>query len=157
MSHELDGIDRRILNDLQRDARLTTAALAERVGLSSTPCWRRVKRLEEEGFILGYVALLDPKKIGFPDSVIAQVTLEKHRNVDLDRFVGEVLNIPRVQEAYLVAGEGDYWLRVAVAGSEDYERLLTQQLLRIEGVTNVRSVYILKQVKFTTEYPVEGP
>jgi Lrp/AsnC family leucine-responsive transcriptional regulator len=151
---EIDTIDRKILYELQQNARLSNSELADRVGLSTTPCWRRVKRLEEQGVISGYVALVDPKKVGLHDSVIAQVTLEKHQDVELDKFVEQIVRIPEVLEAYLVAGEGDYWLRVAVRGSADYEQFLTGRLLRIPGVSHVKSVYILKQVKYTTEIPI---
>ncbi len=151
---EIDDLDREILRELQRNGRQSAATLAEKVGLSATPAWRRVKRLEDEGIIQGYVGLLDPKKVGFGDSVIAQVTLEKHQDVELDHFVEQIRDILEILEAYLVAGEGDYWLRVAVEGSEDYERFLTKRLLRIKGIAHVKSVYILKQVKYTTALPV---
>lgn len=151
---KLDEIDRRILRELQQDGRLSNAALAEKVGLSATPCWRRVKRLEDEGYILGYVALVNPQKVGLADSVFAQVTLEKHQGMALASFGEEVQRMPEVLDAFVVAGEADYWLRVAVPNSAGYEQFLSQKLLKVPGVSHVHSAYVLKQVKYMADLPI---
>ena len=152
---ELDDMDRRILGELQRNARLTNAELAERVGLSPTPCWRRVKRLEEEGVILRYVAVLDAAKIGVPDSVFLQVTLEKHQPGVLDGFVERIKALDEVPVAYLMAGDYDYLLRVAVSGSAAYEHFLKDKLLAIPGISHLKSAYALSQVKYSTTLPLK--
>lgn len=151
----LDKMDRKILRALQSDGRLSNAALAERVGLSPTPCWRRVKKLEDEGFITGYTALVDPVKLSLADSVFAQVTLEKHQGVALDDFAEQVKAMPEVVDAFVVAGQADYWLRVVVPNSAGYENFLSNKLLKVPGVAHVHSAYVLKQVKYMSELPIQ--
>jgi Lrp/AsnC family leucine-responsive transcriptional regulator len=133
-SRDLDEIDRKILRALQMEARLTTSELAGRVGVSPSPCWTRVKRLEEAGYITGYVALLDQEKLGFPDTVLVEVTLERHEEEVLDRFGRALAGLPEVLEAYLTTGEYDYLIKVAVAGTTGYERFLREKLYRIPGI-----------------------
>ena len=120
----LDDLDRKILRELQANGRLTNAQLAERVGLSASPCWQRVKRLEDDGYITGYTALLDQKRLGLPDTVIIEVTLERHDDEVLERFGRALTDLPEVLEAYLTTGEYDYFIKVAIAGTEGYERFL---------------------------------
>src|SRR5215813_5649946 len=110
----LDEIDRKILRALQQDARLTTAQLADRIGLSTTPCWNRLKRLETQGYIDGYVALLNQDKLGLPETVIIEVTLDRHDEEMLERFGQLLTNLPEVIEAYLTTGDYDYVVKVAV-------------------------------------------
>ncbi len=146
-NRDLDEIDRKILRALQMEARLTTSELAGRVGVSPSPCWTRVKRLEEAGYITGYVALLDQEKLGFPDTVLVEVTLERHDEEVLDRFGRALAELPEVLEAYLTTGEYDYLIKVAVAGTTGYERFLREKLYRIPGIRHSRSSFALRCLK----------
>jgi Lrp/AsnC family leucine-responsive transcriptional regulator len=143
----LDDLDRAILRELQNNARLSNAELAERVGLSPSPCWQRVRRLEENGFIEGYVAVLDQKLLGVPDTVIIEVTIERHEEDALEKFGRALINLPEVLEAYLTTGEYDYFVKVAVAGTEGYERFLRERLYRIPGIRHTRSCFTLRCLK----------
>lgn len=143
----LDDIDRGILRELQANARLSNADLAERIGLSASPCWQRVKRLEDTGYIEGYVAVLDQKRLGLPDTVIIEVTLEKHDDEGLERFGRALTGLPEVLEAYLTTGEYDYFVKVAVDGTEGYERFLREHLYRIPGIRHTRSCFALRCLK----------
>lgn len=144
---ELDPADRRILRALQQDARLTISQIAERVGLSTTPCWNRLKRLEGGGYIDGYVALLNQEKLGLPETVIIEVTLERHDEDELERFGRTLKDLPEVLEAYLTTGEYDYFIKVAVAGTAGYERFLREKLYRIPGIRHSRSSFALRCLK----------
>jgi Lrp/AsnC family transcriptional regulator, leucine-responsive regulatory protein len=143
----LDEIDRRILRTLQEDARLSNVDLAQRVGLSASPCWQRVKRLEEEGVIAGYITILDQKKLGRPDTVMIEVTLERHDDEAIERFGKALTALPEVLEAYLTAGGYDYFIKVAVDGTEGYERFLRERLYKIRGVRQTRSSFTLRCLK----------
>ena len=143
----IDDLDRAILRELQTNARISNAELAERVGLSASPCWQRVKRLEDAGYIEGYMAILDQKRLGFPDTVIIEVTLEKHDDEVLERFGQALTNLPEVLEAYLTTGEYDYFVKVAVDGTEGYERFLRERLYRIPGIRHTRSCFALRCLK----------
>ncbi|MGF3023645.1 Lrp/AsnC family transcriptional regulator [Methylobacterium aquaticum] len=145
--HRLDEIDRRILGALRADGRLTIAALAERVGLSQSPCWTRLRRLEEAGLIRDYVAVLDHRALGIPDVVFIEVTLDKHDDSVLEAFGSEILRIPEVLEVHLVTGEYDYMIKVAVSGTAHYERFLREKLYRIRGIRQSRSVFALRTLK----------
>ena len=114
---KIDETDRKILRALRADGRLTNLKLAEQVGLSPTPCWNRVRALEEAGVIEGYAALLNQKALGLPDTVMIEVTLEHHDDDTLARFGNEITRLPEVVEAFLVTGEYDYLIKVAVAGT----------------------------------------
>lgn len=149
-SRTLDEADRRILRALQQDARLTTAQLAEKAGLSATPCWNRLKRLESSGYIEGYVALLNQEKLGFPDTVIIEVTLDRHDEEILERFGRLLTDLPEVIEAYLTTGEYDYLVKVAVEGTSGYERFLREKLYRIPGIRHSRSSFALRCLKRQT-------
>jgi Lrp/AsnC family leucine-responsive transcriptional regulator len=143
----LDDLDRCILRELQANARISNADLAERVGLSASPCWQRVKRLEDSGYIEGYVAVLDQKRLGLPDTVIIEVTLEKHDDEVLARFGRALTDLPEVLETYLTTGEYDYFVKVAVDGTEGYERFLRERLYRIPGIRHTRSCFALRCLK----------
>ncbi len=143
----LDDLDRKILRELQGDARLSNTELAQRVGLSASPCWTRVKRLEQAGYIQEYVAVLDQGQLGFPDTVIIEVTLEKHDDEILERFSKALIALPEVLEAYLTTGEYDYFIKVAIAGTEGYERFLRDRLYRIPGIRHTRSCFALRCLK----------
>jgi Lrp/AsnC family transcriptional regulator, leucine-responsive regulatory protein len=146
-AHRLDEIDRRILRALQQDARQTTAQLAERIGLSTTPCWNRLKRLETQGYIDGYIALLNQAKLGLPETVLIEVTLDRHDEEVLERF-GELLaELPEVIEAYLTTGDYDYLVKVAVESTAGYERFLREKLYRIPGIRHTRSSFALRSLK----------
>lgn len=143
----LDAVDRRILSALRNDGRLTMNELAEKVGLSPSPCWTRVKRLEASGTITGYSAVLDHAVLGMSDMVLVEITLDRHDETLLDRFGEALIRMPEVLETYLVTGEYDYLIKVAVAGTEDYERFLRERLYRIEGIRSSRSVFALRTLK----------
>jgi Lrp/AsnC family transcriptional regulator, leucine-responsive regulatory protein len=151
---ELDEIDRRILFELQKNGRLTIGELAEKVNTSSSPCWRRVKQLEETGIIARYVALVDPNAIGLPVTVFTNVSLEKKSHNSLEDFESQVVTWPEVMECYLMTGDADYGLRVVVPDLSAYERFLMQRLVRVSGVSNVKSFFVLRRVKYHTELPL---
>jgi len=143
----MDAIDRKILRALTRQARLTNAELAEEVGLSPSPCWTRVKRLEHSGVIRGYHAELDQAALGLPDTVFLEVMMERHDETQLARFEEAVLAIPEVLECWLVTGEYDYVLKAAVGGTAGYEALLREKIYRLPGVRHTRTAFTLRCLK----------
>jgi Lrp/AsnC family leucine-responsive transcriptional regulator len=122
MTEELDAIDRRILGVLQKDSRITNAELSERVNLSASACHRRVQRLEEDGFIAAYVALLDARKMGRPTTVFVEITLQSQAEELLDAFEREVARIPDILECHLMAGTADYLIKIMAEDTEDFAR-----------------------------------
>lgn len=144
---DLDAIDRKILRELQRDARISNVKLAERIGLSPTPCWNRVRALESAGFISGYVAILDQTSLGVPDTVIIEVTLDRHDHEVLERVGQQLADLPEVIEAYLVSGDYDYFIKVVVAGTDGYESFLRNRLYKIPGIRHSRSMFTLRCLK----------
>ena len=150
----LDAADRRILAELQRDASLSTAEVAERVGLSQAPCWRRIKRLKDDGVIEAVVALAAAKPLGLGVTVYATVTLEQHSEAATSGFERAVLAAPEVLECAAITGDRDYWMKVVVADIEDYDRFLTHRLLHLKFVRSVNSRFVLRQIKRTTALPV---
>ena len=150
-----DIIDVRILNVLQEDAQISNAELAKHIGISPSPCWRRVKRLEKEGVIKRRVTLLDPAIVGLPVSVFVRVSLERQIESALETFENAVLSRSEVMECYLMTGDSDYLLRVVVADLVAYERFLIYHLTRINGVASINSSFALKQVKYRTALPLE--
>jgi DNA-binding Lrp family transcriptional regulator len=149
-----DEIDRRILRALQENARVSNVELAERVGISPSPCWRRVRDLEQRGVISRYVTLLDPGSIGLPVSVVIQVSLERQVEAALETFESAVAKWPEVMECYLMTGDADYMLRVVVADLAAYQRFLLDHLTRVPGVASIKSSFALKQVKYGTALPL---
>lgn len=145
----MDAIDKKILRALARRARLTNAELAEEVGLSPSPCWTRVKRLEQAGVIQGYHAALDQAALGLPDTVFLEVMMDRHDEAQLARFEEAVLAIPEVLECWLVTGEYDYVLKAAVGGTAGYERLLRERIYRLPGVRHTRTAFTLRCLKRT--------
>lgn len=143
----LDDTDRNILRVLVRDGRVSNQKLAEQVNLSATPCWNRVKALEEAGVISGYAAILDQHALGLPDVVIIEVTLERHDDEIFSRFGEALAELPEVMEAYLLTGEYDYLIKVAVTGTEGYERFLRQKLYKLPGIRHSRSTFALRCLK----------
>jgi len=145
----LDALDRKILALLQRDAKATVATIAETVGLSQTPCLRRIRLMEQAGIIRGYVAVLDQTAIGLPVSVFVSIKLESQREEALDEFAHAIANWPEVLECYLMTGPRDYLLRIVAADLADYERFLKTKLTRLEGIASIESSFALEQVKYT--------
>ena len=143
----MDKTDRKILQVLQADARASLQDISQAVGLSSTPCWGRVKEMEEAGVIEGYTIRLNAQAIGLGDTVMVQVTLDSHSDNTLEKFGETLASIPEVIEAYLVSGEYDYLLRVAVKDTKDYERLLRERLYKIKGVRHSKSSFVLRTLK----------
>ena len=144
---KVDKFDLAILKVLQEDARASLQAMSERVGLSSSPCWARIKRMESEGVIQGYTVRVDPPSIGLSETVIVQVTLESHTDETLYDFGRMLEQIPEVMEAYLVSGDYDYYIRIAVKDTRDYERLLRERLYRIPGIRHSKSSFVLRTLK----------
>ncbi|MGI4810201.1 MAG: Lrp/AsnC family transcriptional regulator [Janthinobacterium lividum] len=144
---DLDAIDHKILAALQADARLSLAEIGTRVGLSSTPCWTRIKRMEAAGVIQGYTALVDPAALGRGETVIVQVLLESHTDEMLAAFGQALAQIPEVLEAFLISGDYDYIIRIAVRDTRDYERLLRERLYRIPGIRHSKSSFVLRKLK----------
>ncbi|WP_128254634.1 Lrp/AsnC family transcriptional regulator [Falsirhodobacter deserti] len=151
---KLDPTDRRILNVLQRQGRITNADLAEQVNLSASACHRRVQRLEEEGFIAGYVALLNARKMERPTVVFVEITLSGQADEVLAAFEAAVQRIPDVLECHLMAGNADYLLKVVAQDTEDFARIHRQHLARLPGVAQMHSSFALKTVFRTTAIPV---
>jgi len=143
----MDAIDKKILRTLSRQGRLTNAELAEQVGLSPSPCWTRVKRLEQARVIKGYAALLDQAALGLPDTVFIEVMMERHDEDHLRRFEAAVKDIPEILECHLVTGEYDYVIKAAVGGTMGYERLLRDRLYRLPGVRHTRTSFALRCLK----------
>jgi Lrp/AsnC family leucine-responsive transcriptional regulator len=143
----IDKFDIAILAVLQRDARASLHEISAQVGLSSTPCWNRIKRLEDAGIILGYTVRIDPDQIGLRDTVILQVTLESHSEETLYDFGKALSDIPEVLEAFLVSGDYDYHIKIAVRDTRDYERLLRDRLYKIPGIRQSRSSFVLRTLK----------
>jgi Lrp/AsnC family leucine-responsive transcriptional regulator len=143
----LDKFDLAILAILQQDSRASLQEISARVGLTSTPCWTRIKKMESAGVIQGYTVRLDPAAVGFSESVIVQVTLESHNDETLEEFGKALEEIPEVLEAYLVSGDYDYYIRIAVRDTRDYERLLRERLYRIPGIRHSKSSFVLRRLK----------
>ncbi|ONG46053.1 AsnC family transcriptional regulator [Pseudoroseomonas deserti] len=143
----MDQTDHRILRALARNARLTNAELAAEVGLSPSPCWTRVRRLEQSGVIQGYVALLDQAQLGLPDTVFVEIMVEKHDETALARFEQAVQDMPEVLECHLTTGEYDYLIKAAVGGTAGYEALLREKLYRLPGVRHTRTAFALRSLK----------
>ena len=149
-----DALDHKILVSLQINGRMSLADLAAKVGLSHSPCLRRVRNLERTGVITRYVAVLDQRKVGLPVSVFVSIKLEKQKQESLDRFAKAVERWPEVLECYLMTGSRDYWLRVVVPDLEAYERFVKQKLTRLEGIASIESSFALEQVKYTNVLPI---
>lgn len=150
----LDQYERRILALLQEDASLSTAAIAEKVGLSQSPCWRRIDRLEREGYIKRKVALVDRRKVGLNAHVFVQVKLNAHGRTHLDEFTEAIRAIPEVLECYVLMGPVDFLIRVVAPDIEAYERLFFHKLSQLPGVQEVNSTVALSEIKATTVLPI---
>mgnify|MGYP004545591197 CR=1 FL=1 len=153
-SLNIDTTDRKIIVALQADGKLTVNELAEQVGLSPSPCARRVRLLEQAGIIKGYAAIVDQKKVGLPISAFASVKLERQREDALERFSKAVERWPEVVDCYLMTGHHDYLLRIVVSDLEAYEQFLRNKLTRLEGVASIETGFALKQVKRSEVFPI---
>jgi DNA-binding Lrp family transcriptional regulator len=154
LKQDWDKKDLRILKILQEQARISNSDLAQHVGLSPSPCWRRVRALEDAGVIQQYVALVSAKSVGLPINVFATVTLDKQIESALEAFETSVTKRPEVMECYLMTGEFDYLLRVVVPDLEAYEHFLLEHLTRIKGIASIKSSFSLKQVCYKTTLPL---
>jgi len=150
----LDELDRKILAELQKDSKLTNIELASRIGLSASPCLSRVRQLERDGFITGYVALVDPGALGLTISVFIQVALERQVEAALEAFEARMRGFPEVMECYLMTGDSDYLVRLIVPNMAALETFIVKELATIPGVANIRSSFALKQVKYKTALPM---
>jgi DNA-binding Lrp family transcriptional regulator len=154
---ELDRQDVVLLNELQRDSHQTVQQLAERVGLSSTPCWKRIKEMEANGVIRGYTALIDREKVGLALCVIAEVNLTRHNEDVVTQFEKEVGECPQIVSCYSTTGQADYVMKVLAPDIKSYERFLHETAFKLPGVTHVRSSVVLKEVKADTRLPIAAP
>lgn len=143
----LDRIDAKILNKLVANAKISMADLAGSIGLSTSPCWQRVRRLEAEGYITGYSANLDQYKLGATEIVFVEVSLERHNQNALTEFGEKIRELEEVLEVFLTSGEHDYLLKVAVSGTRGYEEFLTNKLSNIPGIRQTRSSFVLRCLK----------
>jgi len=152
---ELDRYDRHILEVLQQDGRISNQELADRIGLSPSPCLRRVRTLEESGLIIGYHALLDAKKLGLTLMALIFISMDRHTPERFANFETRVSELPEVLECLLITGQdADYQLKVIVRDMEAYQELLLDKITRIEGVTGVHSSFVLRRVVDKTALPV---
>jgi len=151
----MDRYDQRILEELQQDGRVSNQDLADRIGLSPSPCLRRVRQLEEDGIIDRYVALLKPEKLGLKLTALIQIAMDKHTPERFGNFERQVKAFPEVQSCYLITGQSsDYILKVVVPDMERYQEFLLGKLTRIEGVSGVHSSFIMRKVVDSTALPL---
>ena len=150
----MDRKDQLILQELQKNGKISNLELAGRINLSESSCLRRVKTLEEKGYLTGYAALVDQKMVGYPNDVLVRITLVSQDKQNLEAFESEIHNIPEVMECYLMSGDSDYLLRVVVSDARDYERLHSQHLTRLPGVDRVHSSFALRTVVKNKILPV---
>ena len=154
MARKLDRLDARILDVLQGDARISNQELAKRVGLSPAPCWRRLRRLEQAGFISGYATLLQASAVGLPILAYALVSLENHHPETVREFDTLVEERPEVLECHSMSGPNDYLLRIVAASMEAYEHFMSAHMLQSKAVRSVNTSFVLRTKKFTTRLPV---
>ena len=153
---KLDRLDKRILREIQRDGTITNLELAERIGLSPSPCARRVKQLEDAGIILGRVTLLDPKKLDLKLTALILISMDRHTPDRFEKFEEQIRSYAEVTECLLITGQSaDYQLKVVVPDMEYYQEFLLNKITRIEGVTDVHSSFMLREVQNTTALPLD--
>ncbi|NND45215.1 MAG: Lrp/AsnC family transcriptional regulator [Xanthomonadales bacterium] len=151
----MDKIDLRILAELQRDGRLSSQALADKVGLSATPCWRRVRRLVRDGVIARHVAILDPERVGLHVVAFAQVSLEDHHPDSVSEFDRMVTDLPEILECHAMSGQHDYQLKIICESIGAYDQLLSNHILRVKAVHTVNTSFVLRTNKSTTRLPLD--
>lgn len=149
----MDAVDKEILRLLQRDASLTVKQIAQRVHLSTAPCWKRIRRLEEAGVIQGRVAILDASKVNADVTVFVNIKIDKHSKEWIDQFALAVSELPEVLEIYRMSGEVDYLLKVAVSSIDAYDQFYKKLISRIE-LSNVSSSFAMERIKCTTALPI---
>ncbi|WP_082856586.1 Lrp/AsnC family transcriptional regulator [Marinomonas atlantica] len=150
----LDKFDISILAALQNDGRLSNRDLADKIGLSNAPCWRRLKRLEDEGYISGYKAELNAKRLNLNVIAFAQVSMDNHHPQTLEPFLSIVSDCHEIQECHSVSGDCDYLLKIVTKDLITYDELLSQKLLQAKGVRSVNTMFSMKQPKVSREYPL---
>jgi Lrp/AsnC family transcriptional regulator len=155
MHTSLDRIDLRILGCLQVDASLSAADLADKVGISQSPCWRRIQRLKDEGYIRREVALLDRKMLGLNAHVFAQIRLTAHGRAHLAEFSKAVQAFPEVLECYVLMGQVDFLLRIVTKDVESYEQFFFERLSKLPGIQEINSSVALSEIKFSTALPLD--
>lgn len=151
---EIDDVDRQILRLLQEDATLSASAIGEQIGLSQSPCWRRIQRMRDEGLIQGQEIRLDRKKLGFDIMVFAQVKLTAHGRSKVPEFAKTIRNFPEVQECHLVLGNIDFLLRIVVRDIDEYEHFFFDKLSHLPEVQEVHSNIVLSEIKYTADLPI---
>ena len=152
--NQLDRYDVAILAALQADATLSVAQLSEKIGLSSTPCWKRLRRLEEDGYIEQRVAIVNRRKVGLPVTVFVSVRTSQHDEQWLARFAAAVMALPEVQEFHRMSGDVDYLLKVVTSDIDGYDRFY-KKLIKVSQLTGVSSAFSMEQIKFTTALPLD--
>jgi len=152
----LDTFDQKILRALQINADISMSELGDKVGLSHTPCWRRVKKLQDDGYITKRVALLNPEKIDLNVNIHAYITIKKHDETSLLAFEASVQQVEEIVECYSVTGDKDYLLRIVARNVDHYENLLKKTLVHLPNVASVNSAFALKQIKYTTALPIKA-
>ena len=152
--HEIDETDRRILRVMQADGSLSVTEIAERIGLSQSPCSRRISRLTENGIILGKTIILDRKKLGFNAIILVRIKLSSHGRKSFEQFQQAVLRIPEVQVVQLMLGDYDFNVRVVVRDMDHFHALLQDQLVLLPGVQELQSSVLLDELKYTTQLPL---
>lgn len=153
--HDLDAIDLRLLAEVQKDTSLSAAELAEKVGISQSPCWRRLQRLKDEGYIRAQVAVLDRKRVGLNAQIFAQVKLSAHGRTHLSEFSKAVQAFPEVLECYVLMGPFDFMLRIVTEDVEAYEKLFFDRLSKLPGIQEINSSVALSEIKFSTALPLD--
>jgi Lrp/AsnC family transcriptional regulator len=154
MLENLDEFERKILAIIQRDSSKPTTEIAAEVGLSQAPCWRRIQRLKEDGFIRAQVSILDRRKIGLNAQVFAQVKLNKHGRANLAAFSDAIRDFPEVLDCFVLMGNVDFMLRIVTKDIEAYERFFFDKLSQVPGIQEINSMVALSEIKSTTELPL---
>ena len=154
---KLDRTDLKILDALQKDGRLTNALLAEKVGLSLSPCWRRLKRLEESGIITGYQAILDRKALGLGVTAFVRMDIERHTPAQERRFEEAIADLPEIVACHVISGEGAFLLTVVCESLEAYSRFALDTLMALPNVKDTQTSFSLKEVKASSTLPIKLP
>lgn len=153
---KLDKVDRELLALLQRDGTLSLAELAEKVNLTTTPCWKRLKKLEDEGILKQRVALLDPDKLGLSFTAFVMIKTSDHSHQWYENFVREVSGFEQVMEFYRMAGEYDYMMKVLVKDMQSFDQFYKALVNSVSGISNVTSTFAMESIKYTTALPLSG-
>ena len=153
---DLDGTDIEILQALQQDAKVNTKELSEKLHISKTPIYERIKRLENDGYIKGYVALIDNKKIGLPLIIFCNVSLAVHDDEHIQRFTQEIKDIDEIMECYSTGGIYDFFLKVVLKDLDDYNRFVFEKLTKVHGIVKMQSSFVLSEIKHTTVLKIKN-